>query len=441
MNRGMLQGIAVLLSLGTSFHASSAQVDEKVQKKVEKADAQFVKACIDLAKKYDADKVPEAAHFFASCALGCGSKDETLKSIKDSWEISVFIGKQQGGKVLTDAEPIATALRPLAQEYRGFRDALWTPGVRGNLSDSSKRILREAGVKMELAQNASEYIKTVQRFNALRQSMGLRSVFWDFDSSAKLIAVAWYMAQTGDYDDEPGKDTNKEHVCYTPDVEEARKKTSRMPNLELSAYPNHLRNFALIREDLINPNARRIILAHWAKGVAMQHIVLYSIPQLPYREDIPTPTAKFKDETLVQKWNGWVDVEATIPVGGKKVPFVRYPYDGESDAPRKCFGGESGWQETEYKFLEKAGAPIICRFFIKVVPTDVDVQLTLPDGKKVPYRLYLNGDTRVRLHNWATVLVIPEAPMVQGTKYNVTVKCALEGTTFEKTWSFTAGSE
>jgi len=296
-------------------------------------------------------------------------------------------------------------------------------------------------VKMELAQNAGEYIRTVQRFNVLRQAIGLRSVFWDFDSSAKLISVAWYMAQTGDYDDEPNRDTNKDHVCYTADVEEARKKTSRMPNLELAAYPGHLRHFALVREDLINPNARRLLLAHWGKGFAFQHIVLYSIPQLPYREDIPTPTARFKDETLVQKWDGWVDVEETIAVAGKKVPFVRYPYDGEPDAPRKCYGGESGWQKSEYKFLEKAGAPIICRFFIKSVLTDVDVQLTLPDGKKVPHRLYLNGDSRVRLHNWATLLVMPEAPLEQGVKCIVAVKCTLEGTTFEKTWTFTPGPE
>jgi hypothetical protein len=249
------------------------------------------------------------------------------------------------------------------------------------------------------------------------------------------------MAQTGDYENEPGKDRNKDHVCYTVDVEDARKNTSRMPNLELSAYPEYLRHFSLIREDLVNPNARTLILAHWGKGWALHQFVIYAIPQLPYREDIPTPGARFKDETVVKKLDGWVDVEETFAIGGKKVPFVRYPYDGEVDAPRKCYGGETGWEKSEYKFLDGAGTPIICRFFIDAVPTDVNVQLSLPDGKSVPYRLYLNQDKRVRLHNWATVLAITEAPLERGTKCNVRMKCTLEGSVFEKSWAFSVGDE
>jgi hypothetical protein len=424
-----------------ALQSPTASADEKLQKKVEKLDARLVGACADLAKKYDELKDPEAAHFFASCAVGFGSKDDKILGIKNVWEIAVFIGKVRGGKPLADAEPISTALRGLSQEYRAIRDALWTDGVRGNLGDASKRILRDSGVKMELTQNAGEYVKTVQRFNALRQSMGLRAVFWDFEASSKLVGVAWYMAQTGDYEDDPGKDSNKDHVCYTVDVEDARKKTSRMPNLELAAYPEYLRHFSLIREDLINPNARRIWLAHWGKGWALHPFVMYAIPQLPYREDIPTPGARFKDETVTRQWDGWVDVEETITIAGKKVPFVRYPFEGETDAPRKCYGGETGWQKSEYKALDGAGTPIICRFFINTVPTDVDVQLSLPDGKNVPYHLYLNGDKRVRLHNWATVLAIPETPLEPRTKCNVKMKCTLEGAVFEKTWAFTVGAE
>jgi hypothetical protein len=41
-----------------------------------------------------------------------------------------------------------------------------------------------------------------------------------------------------------------------------------------------------------------------------------------YREDIPTPTQRFKGETIVQ---GWVDVEETVEISGKKIPIVAMP--------------------------------------------------------------------------------------------------------------------
>jgi hypothetical protein len=444
---GAMPGKGLLLAslVGVSVLASgslSAQGEDKLLKKAEKLDAQLIKHCVELARKYDQEKIPEAAHFFASCAIGFGSKDDGMASIKDSWEVSVFIGRQQGGKVLTDLEPINTPMRTLSQEYRNIRDALWTPGVRGNLGDASKKLLRDAGVKMELTQSAGEYIKTVQRFNALRQSMGLRSVFWDCENSIRLVLAAWYMAQTGDYDDVPSKDSfNKDHVCYSLDVEDARKNTTRMPNHDLSAYPELLRGFALSRQDLLNPNARAIILAHWTKGLDIRQLVLYSIPQMPYREDIPTPTARFADETLVQKWNGWVDVEETVLVKGRKVPFVRYPYAGQPDAPCRCYAGEDGWQKSEYEYLDKGGTPIMCRFFSKGLLANVEAEFSKIDGKKLSSRIYLNGDRRVRLQTWATILLVPESPLERGNRYSVKLKCTLDGVDLENIWQFTAGSD
>ncbi len=432
-----IAGVCLLAAL----QAPTVSADEKLLKKAEKLDGRLVSACAELAKKYDDLKDPEAAHFFASCALGYGPKDDKMLGIKNVWEIAVFLGNVRGGKPLADAVPITSALRGLSQEYRAIRDALWTDGVRGNLGEASKKVLRDSGVKMEVTQNAAEYIKTVQKFNALRQSMGLRSVFWDFEMSAKLILVAWYMAQTGDYEESPNKDANKEHVCYTAEVEEARKKTTRMPNLDLNAHPDYLRHFALSRQELLNPNARAIWLARWGKGNVIPTIVMYSIPQLTYREDIPTPTARFKDETVVKKWDGWVDTEETIVVAGKKVPFVRYPYEGERDAPCRCYSGETGWQKAEYKNLEKAGVPIMCRFFIRTVPKQVEVQLSTASGKILRTRTYLNGDERLKLQDWATVLVVPEETLDTGTKYFISVKCSLDDSVFDKTWSFTAGPE
>jgi hypothetical protein len=434
--------VAVLvLVLAPNGPTCGAQVDEKLQKKYEKADAQLIKACSELAKRYDADKSPEAAHFFASCAIAFGAKDDALASIKNSWEISVFIGKQHGGKLQTELEPIGTALRGLAVEYRGFRDVLWAASKQGNVSDASKKLLIDVGVKMEISQNAVEYVKTVLRFNALRQAMGLKAVLWDSGASLKLIPVAWYMAQTGDLYDQPGKEADQQHVCYSSDVEEARKTTTRIPNMELSACLDHLRHFGLSRQEILNPNARAIWLAHWSKGSTIPKVVLYSIPQLAYREDIPTPAARFKDETVVKKWDGWVDTEETIDVAGKKIPFVRYPYDGEPNAPSSCYSGEAGWHKDEYKFLEKAGVPIMCRFFVRTVPKQVEVQLSTASGRKLQTRTYLNGDARLRLQDWATILVVPAEALERGVKYSISMKCSLDGTDFEKTWRFTAGQE
>src|SRR5579863_2018991 len=281
--------ILTLLAAALAGQPSHAQADDKLAKKVEKLDGQLVKKCSEFAIKYDEEKNPEAAHFFASCAIGYGGKDDKVIGIKNAWEVAVFIGKVRGGQVLKDVEPIISALSGLNQEYRTIRDSLWTPGTRGTLSEGSIKVLREAGVKMELTQNAHEYIRATQRFNALRQAMGLRGIYWDFENSTRLIMVAWYMGQTGDYtDDQFSKDgANKNHPIYTPAVEDAKKETSRPHNVELSQYPDHLKAFPQVRQDILNPNARMLWFAHWGKGVTLPHMVLFAIPQLPYRDDIP----------------------------------------------------------------------------------------------------------------------------------------------------------
>ena len=437
--------ILIALAAALGGQPTYAQSDEKLAKKVEKLDAQLVKALSILATKYDDLKDPEAAHFFASCALGYGPKDDKLIGIKNAWEIAVFIGKIRGGQVLKDIEPVVTALSGLNQEYKGIRDSLWTPGTHGTLSNAAVKILRDAGVKMELTQSAHDYIRVTQRFNTLRQAMGLRAIFWDFEKSTPLILAAWYMGQTGDYEDDPSPfpgPTNKSHVLYTTAVEDGRKHTSRIPNNELTHYPDQLRPFALIRQDLLNPNARTFSFAHWAKAWAINHMVLYTIPELPYRDDIPTPTARFKDETLVKPWSGWVDTEETILVNGKKVPYVRYPYDGEPDAPWRFYSGEDGWAKDEYKHLRDTGVPIMLRFFAKVTPSDVKTRLTDENHKVLDCRLYLNDDKRLlSCDNWATVLLVPESQLAQGKKFTVSIDCRIDGTPFEKAWSFTTRKE
>jgi hypothetical protein len=437
--------LLIALSGALGVQVSHAQADDKLAKKVEKLDAQFIKKCSELAIKYDEDKNPEAAHFFASCALGYGSKDDKLIGIRNTWEISVFIGKVRGGKELVDTDAITSVMRGLTQEYKGIRDALWTDGTRGNLGEPGKKILRDAGVKMELTQNAHEYIRATERFNALRQAMGLRGLFWDFENSTRLILVAWYMGQTGDYNDNLAfsrAGVNKGHVLYTPAVEDAKKQVSIVNGVELKNYPEHLRPFPLLRQDLLNPNARTLWLAQWVKGYALPSSVLYAIPQLPYRDDIPTPSARFGDETVVKPWSGWIDTEDTILLDGRKVPYVRYPYDGEPNAPFQCYGGEDGWEKSEYKFLSKAGVPIMWRCFTKSPPTDVEVGLVDGDNKSISGRTYMTGDKRATyMHSWATILFLPEQQLAQGQKYHVTIKCKIGPTAIEKSWGFTTRKE
>lgn len=440
----MRRGLTALLL--TAFCTGLVRADdEKTLKHVAKLDAELVRALSKLAQTYDELKDPEAAHFFASTALAFGAKDDKLVGIKNTWEVAVFIGKIRGGQILKDAEPITTALGGLHREYELIRDELWTPGTRGTLSEGLVKTLRDAGVKMELTQNAHEYIRVVQRFNALRQAMGLRAIFWDAEKSIPFILAAWYMGQTGDYEDDPSKSNtpaNTHHVLYTQTVEEARKGTARLPNLDLSHYPDHLRGFSFIRQHLLNPNARTFSFAHWTKAWSISHMVLYMIPQLPYRNDIPTPSARFKDETVVKPWADWVDTEETLLVAGRKIPYVIYPYQGETDALCGSYMGEDGWIKDEYKHLRDTGVPIMLRFFVETVPSDVRATLSDSKEKVLSCRQYLTGDKRLyKLESWATVLLIPETRLAPSEHFTVHIECRVNDTPFEKSWGFTTRKE
>lgn len=63
-------------------------------------DARLLKVLTELAALYDGKKDPEAAHFFAECALGFGSTDDAVKAIRKKWEDEVYYGRSRGGKIL-----------------------------------------------------------------------------------------------------------------------------------------------------------------------------------------------------------------------------------------------------------------------------------------------------------------------------------------------------
>jgi hypothetical protein len=171
-------------------------------------------------------------------------------------------------------------------------------------------------------------------------------------------------------------------------------------------------------------------------------MVLLRIPELPYREDIPTPSARFKDETVVKKWSDWIDTEDTIVLGGRKVPYVRYPYDGEPDAPFVSYYGEDGWDREEYKQLRNTGVPIMLRVFTNAIPIDVKATLREEGGDGLPCFQYVNGDKKaLKLREWATVLLLPKAPLAPGKRFSVSVECEISGATFQKSWSFTTRKE
>ena len=424
-----------LMATGAAPAAQASKDDEKLSKQVAKLDELFVKALSDLAQKYDLLKDPEAAHFLASCALGFGSKDPKIAPIKAGWELDLFIGKVRGGQVLKDTNPIDTALRGTAAEYKKLVDSLVETAKRRGLVESTKAILHDCAIRYELARRAHEYIQAIQRFNALRRAMGLRAVLWDFESSNRLILAAWYTGETGDWEYEaPQKDS----AYYSAVLEMAKEKTTRVFRT-IKIVPDFLRSFALGREELLNPNTRRLWLAHWSGGRSIEGVVVYAIPQLPYRDDIPTPSRRFKDETIVKDW---VDTEDTVEIEGRKVPYVRYPYPDEPDAPWAFADGKEGieghWAKSEHGFLEKAGTPIMLRFFTEGSLAKLETTLTDKDGKQWPCRAYQNGDKRVGMDpNWPTALLLPEKQLKVSTAYTVTVKCMLKGTAFEKSWTFT----
>lgn len=445
--------LALASAMALAVPAARADDDERLAAQVERIDARFMKALGTLAQECDKAKDPEAAHFFAECALGFGLKDPKIAVIKGAYEIDLYVGKLRGGVVLKAVNPIKRELEGPAKEYRKIYDALMLASRGGPmaaaraLTGAEKRVLHDVAVKVEIAQGAQDYVQAIQRFNEIRRAMGLRAILWEFESSRKLILAGAYMGETGDYKskgilgNDSGDDPKKDNVFYGDSVDYAKDKSARLLGAQLSGVMDRIRETALVREDLLNLDARRLWLGRWSEGRKIPGLCLYSIPAIEYRSDVPTPSKRYTTDTLAQEHGGWVDTEETVSLNGKKVPFVRYPYDGEKDAPFK-FNDEYGWAESQGAFLAKAGVPIMIRFFGKCTIAEVATSLKDSSGREVPLRVYKDGDSRVQFHlPWPTLLLVPERELEKDTKYTVTVTCTLDGTPFERTWSFTTRSK
>ncbi len=461
VRRGLLLwacGLAVLAGNGPA----RAQDDDKLANRVAKIDARFVKALEGLAKKYDGEKDPEAAHFFAECALGLGSKVSEIVAIRTATELDVYLGKVRGGKVLEKTGSIRSELDSPALDYKKLvqelieesdvKDKLppyrppGAPAPRG-LSEKGRKVLYDCVVRYELARGAHEYIRVTQEFNQLRRAMGLRAVLWDFQSSQKLVLGCFYATETGDTDHMDAK--SQELVFHCTDA--------KFPAVDAAGVWEPLasalwrtRSVAIARADLLNPNARRLWLAHWeamygvGRSIKGFHGTAYRIPQLPYREDIPTPSQRYGRNTVVKDW---IDTEDTIEIAGRKVPFVRYPYDGEPDAPwafshgrgSEGLRGKPAWFDPPSKDIDQYGIPIMLRFFGEVTFKDLEARLEDERGKEVPCRVYTERDTdKVDLAEpWPTVLLLPKEHLKQGATYTVMIMCKLPGIPFTKSWRFT----
>jgi hypothetical protein len=247
------------------------------------------------------------------------------------------------------------------------------------------------------------------------------------------------MGETEDYLPENKSDTGS--PFYSEGVEVAKQRCARMVHRSLKDYPGDIRSYALVRQDLMNPDARQLWLAHWPGGRKINPMSVYAIPQVGFRQDIPTPSQRYSRETVVESWPGWKDTEDTVQLQGAKVPIVRYPHDAESEAPSVFSNGrgglEGGWAKSEHDFLGKAGVPIMLRLFTAGRPAEVTVEIKSKSGKVVPTRIYSNGDSRVHLSgDWVTVLALPESQLEPGLEYSVKISFKASDTPVERSWSF-----
>jgi hypothetical protein len=208
---------AILTWIGVSLYPWSADEDAKLTAQVERIDAKFLKALGTLAQEYDKAKDPEAAHFFAECALGFGLKDPKIAVIKGAYEIDLYVGKLRGGVVLKAVNPIKRELYEPAKEYKKIYDEILSPVSRvkaqkEGFPEARRRILHDVAVKYEIAQRAHEYVQAIQRFNELRRAMGLRAILWEFESSRKLILAGAYMGETADLWSENTVETDEKAI-------------------------------------------------------------------------------------------------------------------------------------------------------------------------------------------------------------------------------------
>jgi len=435
----LLVRLVAIVTIGAAAVAAGAQDGPALADRIAKLDEKLLATLADFAAAFDEMKDPEAAHFFAECALGLGSADAKLRDLQKKWENEIYYGRSRGGKVLEETAAIEKRLAPLAKEYRAIVDELVKTGTTSPLSDDARKQLHGCVVKAELARAAHEYIQATHRFNELRRAMKLRAILWDFESSSLFIKAAWYMAETGDYSSQAKSD--EKSVYYSDAVATAKKSAARSPrgDLALSQHVHSLRALGLVRADLLNPDVRMLVLARWS-GKTIENMVLYRIPRTVRRPDIATPSARHGRDTVAEDRDLWQDVEETVKIGDKKAIVAAYPYDGEPDSPT-TFGDsertELGWSDPAMPDQTRVGVPIMLRVFTSGVPSDVKVELRKDKGMPFACRVYVNGDKRVKLEDVATVLVVPERPLERGVTYAISVKAKLGETPFEKAWKFT----
>lgn len=434
--------VGITLALGLSSVPSSAaqDPDDKFAKRVATFDKKLVKTLEDLAVQYDKDGDVETASFFAECATGFGSKDEKIKAIKLDCELKVYFGKVQGGKPLGSNGPIRVKLDPSKNEYKKIVEECVDQVRRKKqpLSDSQRKILFDVMVKYEISAQADEYLKATKRVNELRKGMKLRSVLWDFENSRKLILGAAPAAAAGGEYFEATQEVRKS-IFFDETLFDFMVKNSARGVAELEKWVEETRACALVRMELLNPNARRLWLGHW-DTFTFTTVTCYRIPLLPFRQDIPTPTQRFEGETVAKDW---VDTEEVFDLNGRKVPFSRYPFDGETDLPCRYAYREDGWKDGYHR---GSGLPVMLRFFGKTQLGNVDARLIVANGgKEIAAQVFVPGDERLpglpTSGERPTILLVPDKELNPGLTYTAIMKCTLDGVVFEKSWSFTAGKK
>jgi hypothetical protein len=346
-----------------------------------------------------------------------------------------------------DLSSINSKLAGAAEDGKALFEGIVADAKKSQVTQESRALLRRSVLLRELTRGAGEYIRATQRVNQVRAKMKLRALLWDFAASSRAILAAWHMSETGDWS--PDQKSDESLYSYSDAVPWAKENANRLPTwsytrlkIELSDVIDEVRALAVVRENLLNPDARRLWLGYWGKGQELECIKLYAVPRGKYRDDIATPSARFRGETVAEDRDRWADVEETVQAGSCKTVVAHYPYSGEADAPT-TFGygefSEVNWSDAtlDRKGLYTMGLPIMLRFFGGEKLTDVEFELKPKGGRAVSCRKYVNGDKRVDMENLPTVLLLPEKPLDKGTTYEVRIKGKLDGTPFERKWEFT----
>lgn len=456
----LIRRILGLFPFAIAVCASAQDAPLDPIERVKKLDEKLVPALKELAELYDDKKDPEATAFFCECAIGLGAADEKLAALKKKWENELYYGRVRGGATLVDTRPIETRLVKVGEEYRAIVERFlkeWAGKKRADVPDDLLKAIHSAALKSELARGAHEYVQAVQNFNALRAKMKLRALLWDFGQSSRFILGGWYMGETANWGDD-GVEKEwlarcKESPAHGDAAEFTKRESNRLPAgqgtaeylYSLAECAHQLRSNALTREDLLNPDARRLLLGYWREGKheITRTIKLYRIPREIYRPDIETPSKRYGRDTVVEPRDDWRDVEENLKINARRVVYAHYPYVEEPNAPHAFGDGERMelyWDKEPQYNPGKWGLPIMLRFYTEAKVTDLEYEVR--EGSKPPRscRKYLNGDERVDLGPLATILLIPDKRLDFDTAYSVSIKCKVDGAPFSKKWSFTTRS-